>query len=126
MAKLALAGGKPIRTEKFPQWPVRDASDERAVAEVVREDVWGVKSEVTDKFERDFASYVDAKHGVACVNGTAALSIALYAIGIEEGAEVVVPPYTFIATAVAPIFVNAVPVFADIDLETFNLCPQAT
>jgi len=125
MAELALAGGKPIRTKEFPQWPVRDASDEKAVANVVRGAVWGTHSDVTAKFEQDFAAYVGARHGVACTNGTAALSIALYAIGIEEGAEVVVPPYTFIATAVAPIFVNAVPVFADIDLDTFNLCPRA-
>ena len=125
MAKLAIRGGEPVRTDPFPEWPQRGRADEEAVARVVRDGPWGVHSEVTRRFETSFAAYCGAKYGVACANGTAALTIALLAAGVEEGAEVIVPPYTFIATAFAPLMVNAVPVFADIDVATGNLDPEA-
>ena len=65
------------------------------------------------------------RHGIAVVNGTVALRIALLAAGIQAEDEVIVPPYTFVATATAVLEANAVPVFADIDLHTFNLDPAA-
>ena len=64
-------------------------------------------------------------HGIAVVNGTVSLRIALLAAGIRAEDEVIVPPYTFISTASAVIEANAIPVFADIDLHTFNLDPAA-
>ena len=65
------------------------------------------------------------RHGIAVVNGTVALRIALLAAGIRAEDEVIVPPYTFVATATAVLEANAIPVFADIDLHTFNLDPAA-
>ena len=65
------------------------------------------------------------RHGIAVVNGTVSLRIALLAAGIRAEDEVIVPPYTFISTASAVVEANAIPVFADIDLHTFNLDPAA-
>ena len=65
------------------------------------------------------------RHGIAVVNGTVSLRIALLAAGIQAEDEVIVPPYTFLSTASAVVEANAVPVFADIDLETFNLDPAS-
>src|SRR5438045_5557263 len=65
------------------------------------------------------------KHAIGVVNGTVSLRIALLAAGIRAEDEVIVPPYTFFSTASAVVEANAVPVFADIDLETFNIDPKA-
>ena len=77
------------------------------------------------EFERRFAAMHGCRHGIAVVNGTVSLRIALLAAGIQAEDEVIVPPYTFISTASAVIEANAIPVFADIDLDTFNLDPAA-
>ena len=121
MKHLAVCGGKPVRTRPFPSWPQYGAQDERAVALAVRGGVWGYSGKHTARFEKRFAEYVGARYGVTCTNGTAALMVALLACGVEEGAEVIVPCYTFIATASCAVWVNAIPVFVDIDPETFNL-----
>lgn len=73
--------------------------------------------------QREFAAAHGCRYGLACVNGTAALEVALRAMGVGAGAEVIVPPYTFVATATAAMLVGATPVFSDIALETFNLDP---
>jgi dTDP-4-amino-4,6-dideoxygalactose transaminase len=77
------------------------------------------------EFERRFAAMHGCKHGIAVVNGTVSLRIGLMAAGIRADDEVIVPPYTFLSTASAVVEANAIPVFADIDLETFNLDPRA-
>ena len=125
MGKLALTGGKPARTRPFPVWPQIGDAEERAVVDAVRTGVWGVRGPHTQRFEQRFAEYVGAKHGVGCTNGTAALTAALLAGGIEESAEVICPAYTFIATPMAAIWCNATPVFVDTHPETFNLDPDA-
>ena len=87
---------------------------------------WGkLRGEEVVEFERRFAAMHGCKHGIAVVNGTVSLRIALMAAGIKAEEEVIVPPYTFLATATAVIEANAVPVFADIELDTFNLDPKA-
>jgi dTDP-4-amino-4,6-dideoxygalactose transaminase len=78
-----------------------------------------------EEFERRFAAMHGCKHGIAVVNGTVSLRIALMAAGLRAGDEVIIPPYTFFSTASAVVEANMVPVFADIDLNTFNLDPQA-
>ncbi|MFC7045394.1 DegT/DnrJ/EryC1/StrS family aminotransferase [Halobacteriaceae archaeon GCM10025711] len=80
---------------------------------------------VVRAFEEEFADYCDADHGVATVNGTAALHAALEAVGVGPGDAVVTTPFTFIATANAIRLAGATPVFADIDPDTYNLDPDA-
>jgi dTDP-4-amino-4,6-dideoxygalactose transaminase len=120
-----MEGGRPVRTTPFPSWPVFDESDVEAVAIVLRSGVWGSaggQGAVAD-FERAFAAYHSARHAMCLVNGTQALRVALLAAGVGEGDEVIVPPYTFIATASAVLEAGAIPVFVDIDAATFNLDP---
>ncbi len=92
----------------------------------LRSGKWGkLQGEEVAEFERRFAAVHGCKHAIGVVNGTVSLRIALMAAGIPAGSEVIVPPYTFLATATAVVEANAVPVFADIDLETLNLDPKA-
>ena len=123
---LALLGGRPIRTRPFASWPIFGRAEEDRLLRTLRSGRWGRLDgvEVTE-FEARFAAMHGCRHGIAVVNGTVALRVALLAAGIRGGDEVIVPPYTFIATASAVVEANAVPVFADIDLDTFNLDPAA-
>jgi dTDP-4-amino-4,6-dideoxygalactose transaminase len=123
---LALFGGPPVRTRPFPVWPVFDRTEEDRLLETLRSGQWGrLDGPQVGEFERRFAEAHGCRHGVAVANGTVSLRIALLAAGLEAEDEVIVPPYTFLSTASAVIEANAVPVFADIDLETFNLDPGA-
>ena len=81
-------------------------------------------NEVTE-FEERFAAMHGCQHGIAIVNGTVSLRLGLMAAGLDAESEVIVPPYTFFSTASAVVEANMVPVFADIDLNTFNLDPRA-
>jgi len=110
----------------FSSWPVHDESEEQALIQVLRSGRWGrIDGDRVAAFEETFAAYQDARYGVACSSGTAAVRLALLAAGIEEGDEVIVPPYTFVATASAVVEANAVPVFADIEPDTYNIDPEA-
>jgi dTDP-4-amino-4,6-dideoxygalactose transaminase len=124
--KLALLGGEPVRTQPFSPWPVFGKMEEERLLAVLRGGKWGKLngSEVAG-FEARFASAHGCRHGIGVVNGTVSLRIALLAAGLQAEAEVIVPPYTFFSTASAVVESNAVPVFADIDLDTFNLDPKA-
>jgi dTDP-4-amino-4,6-dideoxygalactose transaminase len=123
---LALSGGTPIRTRPFTAWPVFGAAEEKRLLQVLRSGNWGrLDGTEVAEFEARFAAMHGCRHAIAVVNGTVALRIALLAAGIKAEDEVIVPPYTFVATATAVLEANAVPVFADIDLETFNLDPAA-
>ena len=124
MAVLSLKGGKPVRTKPFPVWPAKNERELVKLQEVWESGQWGVNSKYTKEFEEKFAAKFGARHGLTAVNGTTSMWIALRAAGIGLGDEVIVPPYTFIATAVAVMLTNAVPVFVDIDPETYNLDPK--
>jgi dTDP-4-amino-4,6-dideoxygalactose transaminase len=125
-ATLAIHGGTPVRTEPFPSWPIFGEDEERRLIDVLRSGNWGklVGNEVA-RFEKKFAEYHQAKHGLAVVNGTTGLRMALLATDIRPGDEVIVPPFTFIATASSVVESNAKPVFVDIQLDTFNIDPAA-
>src|SRR5579883_1099393 len=124
--KLAIEGGAAVRTAPWPAWPVWDAREEGALLEVLRSGHWGmIDGEKVQQLERAWAELHRAKHCVAVVNGTAALEIALRALEVGPGDEVILPPYTFIATASAALLVGAVPIFADVDPETYELDPSA-
>jgi dTDP-4-amino-4,6-dideoxygalactose transaminase len=126
MPKLAINGGSPLRRRPFQTWPIVEERDVQAVADVVRSGDWGrlrPGATRTQEFEQRFAAYHDCRFGLCVTSGTAALEVALVAAGVDVGDEVIVPPYTFMATATAVLQVGAVPVFVDIDPETYNLDP---
>jgi len=101
-----------------------DQDDVDTVNEVLRSGMnWAVGSDVT-QFERELAGYAGTKYCLTFNSGTSALHAVLAAYGIGEGDEVIVPSFTFIATANAPQFVRARPVFADIEEKTFGLDPD--
>lgn len=122
---LAINGGPKTIDKVFP-WPVFDNTDIDAVADVVRSGKWGNPDcgDLVKSFEDDFASYCGTKYALSCVNGSIALRLALIACGVKPGDEVIIPPYTFIATASIVLEANCVPVFVDIDPGTYNIDPQ--
>lgn len=124
--QLALLGGERVRQKPFPSWPVFGASEEQRLLAALRSGKWGkLHGDQVGEFEHRFANMHGCQHGVGVVNGTVSLRIALMACGIQAEDEVIVPPYTFLATATAVVEANAIPVFADIELETFNLDPAS-
>lgn len=124
MAHLAICGGKPLRQAPFPHWPMWDAAEMEALQGVLQSGRWGAQQggEV-QRFEEEFAAYQEAAQAVAVTNGTIALKLALTAAGVGVGDEVIMPGYTFVATATAALEIGAVPVFADIDPHTYTLDP---
>ena len=115
-SRLALHGGAPVRAaeKQWPVWPVFDDTEKRALMEVLESRTWFYNKRVA-AFEEGFAAFQDTRFGISCNSGTTAIEIALQALGIGPGDEVIVPPYTFIATASAVLRVGATPVFVDID-----------
>lgn len=115
-SRLALHGGTPIRpAEKaWPLWPMYDDAEKKALIDVLESRSWFYAERVA-AFEKEFAAFQDAQFGVSCNSGTAAIEIVLEALGIGAGDEVIVPPYTFVATASAVMRVGATPVFVDVD-----------
>ena len=124
MPKLALLGGEPVRKKPYPKWPIFDEEEEKALLEVLRSGVWGIGGKKTEEFAEQFAKYQGAKYGITCTNGTAALEISYRALGIGFGDEVITTAYTFIATAQSILYVNAKPVFVDIDEITYTIDPE--
>lgn len=119
-----MLGGEPVRTKGWPEWPVwNPETDEPRVLEVLRSGVWS-RDSVADEFERRWAETIGTKRSLALVNGTNALVTALIQQGIGGGDEVIVPPYTFIATVTAVLSTGAMPVFVDTDPETFQIDPE--
>ena len=124
--KPAVLGGKPVRPEPFPSWPVWDRSDEDALTEVIRSGKWGRgNGPCVDQFEAAYARLTGARGCLAVVNGTNALYASLNMLGVEPGDEVLVPPYTFVATVNAVIRQHALPVFLDSDIESFQMDPKS-
>jgi dTDP-4-amino-4,6-dideoxygalactose transaminase len=119
MAELALNGGHKSKTKPFPAWPCFDDAERKALLEVLDSHIWwrtpGTK---TLEFEKAFAKFHGARHGLAVTNGTAALEVAMSAAGIVSGDEVIVPDYTFVATASAVLYAGAMPVMVDVSPET--------
>jgi dTDP-4-amino-4,6-dideoxygalactose transaminase len=125
MSALAMLGGKKAKSKAFPVWPYYDSKEEHALKEVLESRVWwrtpGTK---TLEFEKSFAKFHGARHGIAVTNGTAALEVTIAALGINAGDEVIVPNFTFVATASAVLFANALPVLVDVDPETYCIDPD--
>ena len=125
MSALALLGGKKAKSKPFPLWPHYDKNEERALQEVLDSRIWWrTPGTRTLEFERAFAKFHGARHGIAVTNGTAALEVAMAGLGITAGDEVIVPDFTFVATASAVLFANALPVLVDVDPETYCIDPD--
>ncbi len=120
--KPALLGGRPVRTAPFPGWPVFDEHDEAAVAGALRSGRWGRGSgRQVARFEAEFGRLMGAQHCLATANGTSALFASLGGLGISPGDEVILPPYTFVATLNVILLQYALPIFVDSDPETFQM-----
>jgi perosamine synthetase len=132
---LAVFGGRPIRSKPFPPHPIIGAEEKRAVLRVLESGklstfiaspgeyfLGGVKIR---EFEQRFCEHHGLRYAIAFNSATAALHAAVVAVGVKPGQEVVTTPYTFTSTATCALMHNAIPVFADIESETFGLDPGA-
>lgn len=128
MAKLAIQGGNPVRTKPWPKWPVWDEREEKAVVEVIRRGDWGgfpMPNLHAKRFAERFARQQDCTYAQCVANGTVSLEIALQAMDVEPGAEVIVPAYTFEGTAAGALFAGCAPVFVDVEPDTYCIDPAA-
>ena len=123
VSTLALTGGDALRKDPYPDWPSVGGGDLERVRQALETPGWGGSSPPVGDFERLFAQYHDAAFGIAVSSGTMALELAMHALGIAPGDEVIVPAHSFIATATAVCRVGGVPVFVDIEADTFNIDP---
>ena len=123
--KLAILGGKPVRTKGWPSWPVWDRGAEKSILSVLRSGNWfrGRGTKVSE-FEKQYAELMGARRCLATASGTTALLVALHVLGVDAGDEVLVAPYTFIATYNVVFLTKALPVFVDTDQETFTMNPD--
>ena len=120
MPKLAIHGGAPAKTKAFPTWPQHDELERQALLDVLDSgNWWRSEGDKTAAFERAFADYHQAKHGIAVTNGTHAIEVALAALDVRPGDEVIVPDATFVATASAALFAGAAPRLVDVRADTF-------
>ena len=120
--KPALLGGRAVRTSAFPAWPKFDSREEKALLEVLTGGKWSRGAgQSVGQFEEAYAQLMGAKHCLATANGTSALLISAAALEIGPGDEVIVPPYTFVATINVILARHAMPIFVDTDPETFQI-----
>ena len=128
MRSLALFGGAPAVPPELGHvdWPIITDEDRKAVLATIESGklVSNAKGEAAVRtLEEQWADHVGVGHCVGLANGTAALALALFGLGVGPGDEVLVPALSFIATGLAPLHQLAVPVFVDVDPVTFNLDP---
>jgi dTDP-4-amino-4,6-dideoxygalactose transaminase len=128
MSQLAIRGGPQAAANfRMPAWPILGEEDRRYVLETLESCQWGrlIPNSRAEAFEKAFAAYHDARHGIAASNGTVTLELSLLAGGVRPGDEVLVPALTFIASASAIVRVGAIPIFVDSDPETLSISPTA-
>ncbi len=124
MSELAILGGPPVRCKAFARWPQHLPSDAARLQQVLESGHWGgfpLPSRYAAEFAERFAELHGARYALCIANGTIALVAALQAAGIRYGDEVIVPAYTWDGTATAVLFAGGVPVFADVDADTYCL-----
>lgn len=120
MAELAIAGGTPIRNRAFKGWPFVTDNDRCKLLSAFDSGVW-CNGDVTRRFSERFAARCGSKHCLLVANGTVSLELIFRALGIGYGDEVILPPYTFVATLSSIVYACAKPVFADIDRSSYCL-----
>jgi dTDP-4-amino-4,6-dideoxygalactose transaminase len=128
MARLALAGGTPVRTASFPRWPDFDERERSLLLEALEARSWGgypFPNAMAERFGTAFAAAHDVRHAFAVANGTIAIEIALVAAYLRPGDEVIVPAYTFEASAAPILRLGAVPCFVDVLPDTYCIDPAA-
>lgn len=125
--KLAIAGGTPVlQRSDYLNWPIITDDDRRLVNEVLDSGiVAGGTAPQVSALEREWAAYVGTKHCLTTCSGTAALHMALAAVGVRPGDEVITSAFTFLASASCALHQNAIPVFADIDPRTYCIDPAS-
>jgi len=121
----AILGGRPVRERPFPSWPIFDSREEELLLQALRSGRWSVGGGLQEEFERRFADFQHARHALLCSSGTAALKIALKAMGLSPGDEVIIPAYTFIATATSALDLGLKISYADIDPESYTVDPES-
>jgi len=127
MLNLAVFGGEPIRKEKYPVWPVYDERDIEAVTRTIKSGRWGgfpYPGPITAEFAAKFSDMQGGGYAVPMMNGTVTMEVALRAAGIGWGDEVIVPAYTFQASAAAPIAAGAIPVIVDVHPDNYCADPE--
>lgn len=127
MKKLAINGGnsvKDTRNNPWPNWPVWDKNEEKALIEVLNSGIWSYNGPKEQEFNKLFAEFTGTKYSVCTVNGTVTLQIALEALGIGVGDEVILPGLTWQATAATVIDVNATPILVDVCEDTWCIDPR--
>lgn len=126
MPQLAVRGGEPLRTKPWPQWPQHGDHEREYLLRVLESDNWGgfpSPNVMAAEFAQKFADFHGAKFGICTTGGTTALEVGLKALGLQPGDEVLVPAITFYATPFAALIQGFVPVFVDIDPETWCMDP---
>jgi dTDP-4-amino-4,6-dideoxygalactose transaminase len=129
MSELAILGGTPVRTRPFAPWPQYLPSDAARLQKVLESRHWGgypMPSKYAGRFAEQFAAMHGAKYGLCVANGTIAIIAALSAAGVGFGDEVILPAYTWDGTATAVLFCGGVPVFVDVDPDTYCMGVEAT
>jgi len=125
MAKLAINGGPKSISKDLDiagDWPIVTDEDKKALNRVIENgDFWGKEHSETVALEREYAEFTGMKYCLAFNSGTSALHACVAGIGIEPGDEVLVPALTFLASATSVMHHNAIPVFVDIDPDTYNI-----
>jgi len=127
VSRLAISGGTPVRSTPYPDWPSLDEADVDAVTAILRGGQVGGFPEPGPKaaeFAAAFAAYQGAAHGIVMANGTVTMEVALKALGVGWGDEVIVPALTFAATPYAAIASGALPVFVDVEPERWTIDPD--
>jgi dTDP-4-amino-4,6-dideoxygalactose transaminase len=123
--ELAINGGKPVRVKPYPKWPVFSQKDKNDLIAVLDDGrMTSITGTNVKEFEDKYAEKFGVKYALATSNGLAALHLALSAFEIGPGDEVIVPAHTFIGTVIPVIMANAIPVFVDVELDTFNIDPS--
>jgi dTDP-4-amino-4,6-dideoxygalactose transaminase len=123
--KPALLGGRKAHPEGFTGWPIYNSREEQALINTLRTGNWGrLNGNKSVTFESEYAKMLGVKHTLGLSSGTSALYTMLGAIGVGPGDEVIIPPYTFIATYNVVVLNYALPIFVDTDIESFQIDPD--
>lgn len=127
MTKLAINGGAPskdVKKNPWPAWPVWGKEEEIALIEVLNSGVWSYNGPKETEFNKAFAEFTGTKYSICTVNGTVTMQIALEALGVGVGDEVIIPGITWQATAATVIDVNATPILVDVCEDTWCIDPK--